>query len=228
MLIDPQNTSPNYHHGNVKEALLDAAQHHIESNNGEMISLRGLSKEVGVTPSAVYNHFADKNTLMLAIKLRIYGIFNDFFEENCVSTKNPEQSLLEMCLAYFHFSRRYPAQFRFLFSSSLPKEWSTKEIVDVSGRSIVKTRRLILDIHNEYKIQCSEEEVVNVTLLLWSQLHGIVMLRNSGSIAAAVSHQNWPSVCALSEDVEVEKLIESHIRKMVTGIRSSSESTNQH
>lgn len=37
-----------------------------------MISLRTLSKEVGITPSAVYNHFADKSALIMAIKIRVY------------------------------------------------------------------------------------------------------------------------------------------------------------
>jgi AcrR family transcriptional regulator len=71
MLIDTPKSGSNYHHGNVKEALLTAAQNHIENNQGEKISLRALSKEVGITPSAVYNHFADKDALLLAIKIRI-------------------------------------------------------------------------------------------------------------------------------------------------------------
>jgi|TARA_B110000483_G_scaffold234763_1_gene305308 AcrR family transcriptional regulator len=78
MLIDTPKSGSNYHHGNVKEALLTAAQNHIENNQCEKISLRALSKEVGITPSAVYNHFADKDALLLAIKIRIFQILNRF------------------------------------------------------------------------------------------------------------------------------------------------------
>jgi AcrR family transcriptional regulator len=109
MLIDTQKTGSNYHHGNVKEALLNAAQNHIENSQGEMISLRALSKEVGVTPSAVYNHFSDKSALLLAIKIRIYQSFNKFFAKNCKETESPDKALTEMCLAYFHFSREFPS-----------------------------------------------------------------------------------------------------------------------
>ncbi len=228
MLLDSQKTASNYHHGNVKEALLNAAQNHIENNEGEMISLRALSKEVGVTPSAVYNHFADKNALILAIKIRIYQSFNKFFAENCRETDNPDQALIQMCLAYFHFSRKFPSQFRFIFSASIPMEWSTDEIVDVSCHCIIRARRLVFEIHEKYQLQCSEEEVVNATLLIWSQLHGIVTLRNSGLIGAAVSHQNWPSKCGLTDDAQVEKLIEDHVQIMINGMLSSSRGKSKH
>ena len=180
MLFDSEKTTSSYHHGNVKEALLNAAQNHIENNEGEMISLRALSKEVGVTPSAVYNHFADKSALLLAIKIRIFQRFNTFFAENCKETESPDKALIEMCLAYFHFSRRFPSQFQFIFGASIPAEWSTNEIVDVSCRCIVRARSLVFSIHEKYQLHCSEAEVVNATLLIWSQLHGLVTLRNSG------------------------------------------------
>lgn len=228
MLIHTQKTGDTYHHGNVKEALLNAAQNHIEHNKGEMISLRALSKEVGVTPSAVYNHFADKSALMLAIKMRIYQSFNNFFAENCRETESPDKALIEMCLAYFHFSREFPSQFRFIFSSSIPMEWSTAEVVDVSCRCIVKARSLVFAIHEKYQLHCSEQEVVNSTLLIWSQLHGIVTLRNSGLIAAAVSHQNWPIECGLTDESQVEKLIEDHVQIMITGMLSSSRGKSKH
>jgi len=228
MLNHTQKTGANYHHGNVKEALLNAAQNHIENNEGEMISLRALSKEVGVTPSAVYNHFADKNALILAIKIRIYQGFNEFFAENCKETESPDKALIEMCLAYFHFSREFPSQFRFIFSSSIPLEWSTPEIVDVSCHCIVRARSLIFAIHEKYQLYCSEEEVVNATLLVWSQLHGIVILRNSGLIGAAVSHQNWPDKCGLTDDMQVEKLIEDHVQIMINGMLSSSRGKSKH
>lgn len=228
MLIDTLKTGSNYHHGNVKEALLNAAQSHIENNQGEMISLRALSKEVGVTPSAVYNHFADKNSLILAIKIRIYQSLNEFFAENCKEPESPDKALLEMCLAYFHFSREFPSQFRFIFSSSIPIEWSTNEIVDVSCRCIVRARSLVFAIHKKYQLHFSEEELVNSTLLIWSQLHGIVTLRNSGLIGAAVSHQKWPEKCGLTDDAQVEKLIEGHVQIMINGMLSSSRGKGNH
>ena len=71
MLDDQSVTQDSYHHGNVKEALIDAALRLIESNQEGAMSLRRLSREVGITAPAVYNHFADKEALMIAIKVQI-------------------------------------------------------------------------------------------------------------------------------------------------------------
>jgi len=80
-----------YHHGNVKDSLLAMAMEFIDANQGELISLRKLANAVGVTPSAVYNHFSDRNALMLAIKIRIYEKFNRFskrdFREQTIRKK---------------------------------------------------------------------------------------------------------------------------------------------
>lgn len=228
MLGDTLRPDHPYHHGNVKEALLDEALKLIQDNDAGMISLRRLSREVGVTPSAVYNHFADKDALLLAVKTRIYDDMNAYFEARRSATDNPEQALLEMCMSYYQFANEYPAQFQFLFSSTLPLEWSTSQTVEVSCRSILRTRKLVLQIYEKYKIPCSESAVVNATLLIWSQLHGIVVLRNSGSINAVVAYLNWPPGCALHRDDEVELLIRNHLEMMVNGIINSQRGQSQH
>lgn len=226
----PNNSTPDqpYHHGNVKEALVDTALKLIESHEIGTLSLRRLSREVGVTPSAVYNHFADKDALLLAIKTRIYDHMNQFFEARRSATTDPEQALLEICMAYYRYSNEYSSQFQFLFSSTLPLEWLTPENVAVSCRSILHVRKLVWQIYEKYQVPCSETAVVNAALLVWSQLHGIVTLRNSGSIKAAVTHLGWPASCALVNDGAVKKLIRNHLELMVNGILNSQHSGIHH
>jgi len=217
-MLESEKDSHHYHHGNVKEALIVEALTFITENQAANISLRGLSRQIGITPAAVYNHFSDKDALILAVKVRIYEKFNAFFEARLTNTDDPEQSLLEMCQSYYQFSRQFPSHFQFLFGSVLPMQWSTPEMVEVACRCIVRARKLVLQIYQKYQMTYSEEEVVNTTLLVWSQLHGIVTLRNSGSIQAAVTYQNWPASCALGNDSETEELIRQHIHLMVNGV----------
>ena len=77
-------------------------------------------------------------------------------------------------------------------------------------------------------VPCSEETLVNSTLLVWSQLHGIVTLRISGSIQAAVAYQDWPAACALTHDDEVAQLIKNHRDNLVNGILNSQRSESHH
>ncbi len=228
MLDDQSVTHTSYHHGNVKEALIDAALRLIESNQQSAMSLRRLSREVGITPPAVYNHFADKEALMVAIKLRIYESFNAFFDQRLTGSDNPEQALKELCFAYYHFSRDYPAQFHFQFASAIPMDWTTSKHVKTACYCIDKVRAAVLGVYEKYQIPCDQEAVVNATLLIWSQLHGIVTLRNSAMIQAAVEYQAWPESCSLVQNKQVEKLIEDHIQIMVGGIINSAHKDSHH
>lgn len=228
MLEENEGMGQRYHHGNVKESLVDVAMRLIRDNQVELISLRRLAKEVGVTPSAVYNHFSDKNELMLAIKIRIYEEFNHFFEQRFSNIEQPEEALIEACLAYYHFSKEHPSHYHFLFSSTLPLEWSTPETAEIFCRVLVRTRKIIFSIYEKNQIPCTEAQVVRSTLLTWSQLHGIIMLRNSGSIAAAVEYQDWPQECALIQDSEIEDLIRGRIQPMIDLICTSAASQVPH
>lgn len=228
MLGDNDKITTRYHHGNVKQALIDEALKLIASDDIGSITVRRLSREVGVTPSAVYNHFADKDELLLAIKLRLYEHLNRFIDARITTPDNPEKALLELSCAYFYYAKEHPSEFHFLFSFSLPTEWSTPEAVDVFCASLSRARKLVLEIYKKYQVPCDETAVDSSTLLVWSQLHGIVALRNSGSIPAAVTYLNWPEQCALTTEADVEKLIKMLINNLVNGILNAQHSESHH
>lgn len=227
MYSEDQKRQP-YHHGNVKEALVAEALKFLENNEVELLSLRRLAREVGVSPSAVYNHFPDKNALMLAIKVRLYERFNDFFAKRCGDYEDPVEALLQVCLSYYDFAQEHPAHFTMLFGAALPMEWSTPEMVEVSGKTLLRVRSLVLDIHARYKLSCDEESVVTTTLLLWSQIHGIICLKNAGGINAAVAYQDWPESCALARREDVERLIKRQVEMTVQGILNEQHSNSHH
>lgn len=228
MFSDDQENQQPYHHGNVKEALIGEAMKFIEANETEQLSLRRLAKEVGISPSAVYNHFPDKNALMLAIKARLYSEFNQYYEAQCQEATDPKAAILEMCLAYYYFSQEQPARFQILFASTLPMEWSSPEMVDIACQSIIRLRKLVLEIYHQYQVPCSEEALVDHTLLIWSQLHGIVSLKNTGGIKAAVTYQNWPQTCALVHDQDVKRLIKNHVDNTVQSIMNAQYNDSHH
>jgi AcrR family transcriptional regulator len=58
---------PNYHHGSLRDALLDAALVRLQADGVAKLSLRALAADVGVSPTAVYRHFEDKSALLATI-----------------------------------------------------------------------------------------------------------------------------------------------------------------
>ena len=66
------------------------------------------------------------------------------------------------------------------------------------------------------------------SLLIWSQLHGIVSLKNTGGIKAAVTYQNWPQTCALVHDQDVKRLIKNHVDNTVQSIMNAQYNDSHH
>lgn len=59
--------SKNYHHGALAEAMVDQALTEVRVRGADQVSLRGIAQSLDVSPSAAYNHFADKDDLLRAV-----------------------------------------------------------------------------------------------------------------------------------------------------------------
>src|ERR1700726_4170865 len=66
-----------YHHGNLREALLKAAEKALETAGAQSISLRELSRELGVSHTSPRRHFADRQALLDALALRGFERFDE-------------------------------------------------------------------------------------------------------------------------------------------------------
>ncbi len=56
-----------YHHGDLRQTVLDLARKRIDKDGTDTLSMRSLAKEIGVAHRAIYNHFADKDALLSAV-----------------------------------------------------------------------------------------------------------------------------------------------------------------
>ncbi|MEI5579289.1 helix-turn-helix domain-containing protein, partial [Streptomyces brasiliscabiei] len=67
MVIKPRGTRQPYHHGDLRRALLVAAEHELEEKGIEGFSLRGVAKRAGVSHAAPLHHFKDTRALLTAL-----------------------------------------------------------------------------------------------------------------------------------------------------------------
>ena len=75
----PQNT---YHHGDLREALVQAALREAEAGGPEAISLKALALELGVSQPAPYRHFADREALLAAVTTEAFRQFTASLRES--------------------------------------------------------------------------------------------------------------------------------------------------
>lgn len=104
-----------YHHGDLRASLLTAAMRMLEE--GEPFSLRALAREAGVSPTAPYRHFKDRDALESALAAQgLRDLKVDLTEGRELPASAAD--LGELAVAYVEFALRRPALFRVMFGNA--------------------------------------------------------------------------------------------------------------
>jgi len=102
-----------YHHGNLREALIEEALRVIEAEGAAALSLRDLAKSLGVSHAAPRHHFPDKLALLTAIAAQGYELLASRLDEAA------DQGFLETGVAYVRFAVDHPGHIRVMYEPSL-------------------------------------------------------------------------------------------------------------
>ena len=109
-----------YHHGNLRQALVDAAIGLIEEKGPQGWTLSEAAKSAGVTPAAVYRHFSGREELVAEIARQGYEVFADLMEYALESGKGSDLAAFEATgRAYLAFARKYPGHYQAMFESGV-------------------------------------------------------------------------------------------------------------
>ncbi len=107
-----------YHHGDLPNALLDAAQALIRERGSEAWSLREVSSRVGVSPSAAYHHFASRDALIAALSARVFAELGTRLQHAATHARGDDQArLIALGSSYVHWALKDPAVFRLTFGA---------------------------------------------------------------------------------------------------------------
>ena len=109
--------SDHYHHGNLREALIDAGIKIINEQGEKGLSLRKAAASCGVSHAAPYAHFKNKEELVEAIKDSVNDQFMSELNRAVSEAQDTERALLNMGRSYVSFFVRNPDYFRFLFGN---------------------------------------------------------------------------------------------------------------
>lgn len=109
-----------YHHGNLRQALVEASLKLIEAAGPQGFTLSEAAKEAGVTPAAVYRHFQGREDLIAEVARQGYEIFGDVMEHAFNGGKPSALAAFEAIgRAYLAFSRKFPGYYIAMFESGV-------------------------------------------------------------------------------------------------------------
>jgi AcrR family transcriptional regulator len=117
-----------YHHGNLRQVLIDAAVQLVEEGGPDNVSVREAAKRAGVSAGAPFRHFQNKTALMTAVAEQAMTRFRAEIAravEN-LKTEDPVERFAAIGVAYLRWAIRNPTHFQVISTRSLI-DWNSSE-----------------------------------------------------------------------------------------------------
>ena len=164
-----------YHHGNLREALVDAALRLIAEKGPNGFTLSEAAKRAGVTPAAVYRHFAGRDDLIAEVALQGYKIFADLMDYSYRTGQPSALASFEATgRAYLAFAKRYPGHYVAMFESGIAINRSP-ELASVAGRASGVLEKAAAELSKHMPPEKRPPPQM-ISAHIWALSHGVVEL----------------------------------------------------
>lgn len=168
-----------YHHGNLREALIDAALNLIAEKGPAGFSFAEAARAAGVSAAAPYRHFRDKDALMADVAQRGFETLQERLESAWNEGRpDPVKAFDAMGKAYLDFARDEPASYVAMFESQLsPSEYPE---LHRAGEAAFGVLRRAAEVAVATLPEQGRPPAMMVALHMWSMAHGIASLFGRG------------------------------------------------
>ena len=170
--------SDKYHHGDLRNALIEEGIKMINTSGEDSLSMRKLAEKCGVSMAAPYAHFKNKEEMINAIKKYVEDAFAEYLEKAiaCVEEDNVEQKIIILGNAYVSFFIDNPEYFTFLFS----RGYVHLNLDFNSDEDNFKPYKILKDLCKRYfaekKPDLSDYEKELDIIRIWSSVQGITSI----------------------------------------------------
>lgn len=169
--------SDTYHHGNLREALIEAGIRIINESGEDALSLRKVASACGVSHAAPYAHFKDKDELIEAIKKSVTEQLMAELESVVESVANSEIAIVSMGKKYVSFFRGNPDYFKFLFARlNITAHLKIDEKTNDDYPPFVLLKETYLKYLKERGIKKNKKDQEVELLKIWASAHGLAAI----------------------------------------------------
>ena len=160
----------------LRDDIIEAASRLLANPAAPPLTLRAVAREAGVAATSVYLHFADIESLTLAVAEHRFGELVRLQDDAREEGSDPCQQVRAGCLAYCEFGLAHQGHYQVMFANPLPMP---ADMPPEAFPGIVAFRRLTDAVARCIGVEPADEQAFFTAQLLWQQLHGIVSLRIS-------------------------------------------------
>lgn len=170
-----------YHHGDLRQALVDAALRVVSRKGPDDLSLRALARQVGVSPRAPYRHFSSKEALLAAVATEAFHRYEAFLEGRLQRAgDDPLERFHARGRAYAAFAVAHPALFRAMNPPHRTVDEHAPELLEARGRLHQGLLDDITAAQREGKVRAGEP--MRIGLAAWAMIHGLAVLLLEGQL----------------------------------------------
>ena len=198
-------TARPYHHGNLRPALLAAAERAL-ARGGEL-SLRELAREIGVSHAAPRRHFPDKQALLDALALDGFERLGREMAAAVEPVGEFREGLRALARAYVRFATEHAALLELMYAGKhVPGADALREAAD---RAFATPLALFTGAFERGEITAGDG--MGAALVTWSSFHGLAAMANSG----------------MTGDAPLDPLVDLAVDQLLDGLRPRQRCANQ-
>lgn len=163
----------------LRDACIVAARELIAERGIENLSLREVSRKLGVSHQAPYKHYPSRDHLLAEVMRRCFQRFAAALDAR-PHAEDPAQDLESLGRQYLAYARQHPLEYRLMFSTTWPESAEQAELVRDATHAFDVLRGVLRRLHGD---SAAMREVVELdALYIWSTMHGLAGVMNGECI----------------------------------------------
>ena len=171
--MSTSTTKPSYHHGDLRNALLDAAASAARDVGPDALTLREVARRAQVSHTAAYNHFSDKRDLLRGLAVRAFTELGERLTAAASQADGAEIS--DIARVYLSFAWQFPTEFRFMFQRSLCMPEGEPDPIEIASRSSREVLRGVVAASQEDgRMRAGDTD--ELALACWAHIHGVTTI----------------------------------------------------
>jgi AcrR family transcriptional regulator len=171
-----------YHHGDLRQALIQAAVRTIDRDGVDALTLRSVGAALGVSRTALYRHFPDKETLLAAVAAEGFRTLQAALVNAWEGAGRGEDGFRAQGHAYLTFGTSHPAHYRVMFGGYLTRAVKGAGLEEAGRAAFMALVDALTDLQQRGAARA--DDAVLQAFHVWGTVHGITMLLLTNRVEA--------------------------------------------